>query len=855
MPNVVGRSVILLLATVFPVAAADFDAATTQFKHGEYEQCVEAAQKTTEEGATSADWAMLWVRSLMALGRYDEAAERADDFAQNRYPLHLPFLKCAYAAYLYNGQVEQAERLLQRIYRFVRMRWFESLNNPELIAAGQSLLLLGAEPRGILDEFYNRALRNDPNDRDAYLAAGELALAKQDYALAANQFRKGLERFADDPDCHHGLARAYYHSDRLAMMFSLDAALVVNPRHVPALLLLAEHHIEAESRPGALDLLKRVEKINPWHPQAWALRAVIAHLDNDVNEVSRCRSNALKFWPSNPEVDHIIGRKLSRHYRFAEGAAFQKQALELNPRYLAAQGQLAEDLLRLGDETQGWQLAEMVHKADPYSVTAYNLVNLRDKLNQYETVTADGLVIRMDPQEVAVYGERVRRLLSRAKATLCQKYDLTLEKPVTVELYVDQQDFAVRTFGVPGGDGFLGVCFGNLITANSPKLERSANWEATLWHEFCHVVTLNMTQNKMPRWLSEGISVYEELQQDSRWGQRMTPEYRQLILDGGLTPISELSSAFLSPPTPQHLQFAYYESALVVAFLVDRFGLDSLKTILRHLGTGGDVNDLISRYTLPMEDLEQQFEAFVQQRVRDMAPKINWDRPVPDQVSPQDPEAVKAWLEQHPHSYWGLSLYAHQLIKEKRWDLAKQPLKKLIDLYPENTSEGNAYIKLAQVHRQLNETQAEYRVLQNLAEHSADDSDAYLRLMEIAAEQGDWEAVLEYGEAFLAVYPLLGQVYADLGYAHEALHQNEPAAHAYNCLLHLDPENPADVHYRLARLLHDRDPDVAKRHLLESLADAPRFRAAQKLLLKMSDPAALRETSPKVDPVMEEESL
>ncbi len=58
-----------------------------------------------------------------------------------------------------------------------------------------------------------------------------------------------------------------------------------------------------------------------------------------------------------------------------------------------------------------------------------------------------------------------------------------------------------------------------------------------MWHEFCHVITLNLTHNKMPRWLSEGISVYEESQQDPRWGQQMNPQYRQMILSGQLTPV------------------------------------------------------------------------------------------------------------------------------------------------------------------------------------------------------------------------------------------------------------------------------------------------------------------------------
>ncbi len=88
----------------------------------------------------------------------------------------------------------------------------------------------------------------------------------------------------------------------------------------------------------------------------------------------------------------------------------------------------------------------------------------------------------------------------------------------------------------------------------------------------------------MPRWLSEGISVYEEQQRDPIWGQRMTPQYRQMILTGEMTPVGKLSTAFMSPPSPMHLQFAYYQSSLVVEFLVERFGFEVIKAILADLG-------------------------------------------------------------------------------------------------------------------------------------------------------------------------------------------------------------------------------------------------------------------------------
>src|SRR5439155_4177413 len=186
----------------------------------------------------------------------------------------------------------------------------------------------------------------------------------------------------------------------------------------------------------------------------------------------------------------------------------------LAPQFLPAKMQLAQDLLRLGEETEGWKLADDVYRADEYSVVAHNLATLQENLSQFRTLEAEGFVVRMDAREAEIYGRRVLDLLQRAKSVLCAKYEVTLERPIIVELFPRQQDFAIRTFGLPGGAGFLGVCFGTVITANSPASQTASPscWEATLWHEFCHAVTLNKTSNKMPRWLSEGISVYEERQ-------------------------------------------------------------------------------------------------------------------------------------------------------------------------------------------------------------------------------------------------------------------------------------------------------------------------------------------------------
>ena len=835
-----GRLVLMAACIAFMVGsirsarAEDIDAAREQFKTGRYTQCLKSTQKAIEieDRAYGKQWRILMVESLMTLGRYDQAAKEIDS-ALLRYPVSIRLLKLGHTANLYCGRDFFASEMLAKINRYSGWFKIEFWDPPELVALGEALLLLGFEPRIVLEQLFNRALRIDPECREAYLAAAALALDKQDYELAANQYRKALERFGDDPDMHCGLAKAFYHSDRSLMVKSLDAALHLNPNHVPSLLLLAEHQIDCEDYTAAGKLLDRVAAVNPWHSEAWAYRCVLAHLANDAKAVKQTRANALKHWPTNPVVDYLIGRKLSQKYRFAEGAAYQRQALKFNQKYLPAKIQLAQDLLRLGGDSEGWTLADEVYKADQYNVMAYNLVNLRDNMAKFKTLTADGLIIRMDELEAAVYGDRVLTLLQQAKSELCQKYGLELNDPVTLEMFPNQHDFAVRTFGMPGGEGFLGVCFGNVITANSPKASRAVNWESTLWHEFCHVVTLNLTHNKMPRWLSEGISVHEEVQRNPACGQHMNPQYRKMILGGELTPISKLSSAFLSPRTPMHLQFAYYESSLVVEFLVERFGQASLKAILADLAKGEEINSVISKRAAAIEKIEKQFEAFARKKAEALAQNVDWAQPEKEQVDPADSGTLVKWLAKHPNSFWALTLHANHLLAEQKWEEAKTPLKKLISIYPNYTGEGNAYSLLAQVHRKLAETEQEHQVLNKLVTNSADAVEAYGRLMEIDMEQKNWREVIGNGNKYLTVYPMLGTIHWRMGRANEELGQIDEAIESYRRLLLLDPADPVDVNYRLARLFQDRDPVTAKRYVLEALADAPRFREAHHLLLKL----------------------
>ena len=810
--------------------SADLEESQKLLFKGDYSGCSDLCEEALKERFADEEWSIMLARVRLIQGQYAEAQKVVSN-ALTRHTRSIRVRLTARDVFLQNGQLQDAKRMLEEINQLVATRRWAYSDTANQVALGRAALLLGADAKLVLENFYTPVKKDEPNYRDTYLAVGELTLDKSDMGLAEQNYLDGIKVFPEDPDMNYGLAKAYASANRSQMIEQLEEALEKNEKHLPSLLLLADHLIDAEEYVEVENYLEKVFEVNSEHPVAWAYRAVLGHLMHDSDLEQKALDMALKRWKTNPRVVHLVGLKLSQKYRFVEGAAYQRQAVAWEPDYLPARIQLAQDLLRLGLEEEGWELAEDVYQKDGYDVGAYNLVTLRENLDQFRVLTNDNFVVRMEAQEADLYGSEVLDLLEHARIDLSEKYGFTQDLPTIVEIFPEQKDFAVRTFGMPGGEGYLGVCFGRVITANSPASQTAnpSNWKAVLWHEFCHVVTLSLTRNKMPRWLSEGISVYEERLANPAWGQVMTPKYRELIMEGGLTPVGELSGAFLTPKSGFHLQFAYYESSLVVEYLVQNYGVESIRKILLDLGGGLSINQAIEAETAPLKTIEKGFEAFVRQRADELGSGLVWKQPAAEDVARDDSD----WMDKYPKNYWVLLMKAKLLLSEEKWEDAKVPLKTLIELYPDQTGSDSAYALLAAAHRGLNEIEAERKALARLALLDADAIDAFLRLMELDSSTGDWQPVAKNAERFLAVNPLLPQPYRYLGLASEALDDSKTAVRSYETLLKLEPPDPADIHFRLAKLLRKDGDSEAKRHVLLALEEAPRYRDAHRLLLEI----------------------
>jgi len=795
------------------------------YRSGKYDAALELAKVEVDRGVWNEKWPKLLIRCQLARGNYPEALEVYTQSIK-RYSQSLSLRMLGREVLLLNNLNEQAEREADQIFNILQNSSTRFASADSLVAAGRYFAIRGEDARQILTLFFDRVRQADPKHLEAHLATAELAIEKGDFQVASQTLAVAEKIDELDPRVGYLHALAWAPSDSRKSSDAILRSLACNPNFVPSLLLLADNAIDSERYDEAKRSIAKALSVNPHDWSAWSYLAVIAHLQGQYEIEPLMRLAALSTWNTNPGVDHLIGRKLSDNYRFEVGAAYQRKSLAFDTDFTAASYQLANDLLRLGDDAIGWEVANQVAKADPYNVVVHNLMTLSDRLKKFTSLQADGIIIRMDANEAEVYGERVLTLLTEAKRKLCEKYDVTPRAPIIVEIYPQQKDFAIRTFGLPGGAGFLGVCFGRVITANSPASQgsRPANWESVLWHEFCHAVTLEKTKNRMPRWLSEGISVYEERLQDPSWGQSITPLYREMLLDESLTPVSKLSGAFLTPPSAMHLQFAYYQSNLVVQFLVENYGIDSLKMLLDELGNGLPINEAIGKCMRPVETIDQQFVEYANQIAKAFGNEAHWER----HEEGTAPSETK-------NDAWMLIAEASESMQSNDWESAKASLEQLVELGVVYGEQDGPLEQLAIVYRELGLEEKEREALALVDAHTSDALPALSRMIELATADEDWEAVEKYANKWIAIQPLLATGHAAAAEAAEKLEREADAVKSLRALSKLDPVDPAGLDFRMAKAqLAIGQYDLAKRSVLQALEYAPRYRDAHRLLLQIT---------------------
>ena len=209
---------------------------------------------------------------------------------------------------------------------------------------------------------------------------------------------------------------------------------------------------------------------------------------------------------------------------------------------------------------------------------------VEDLLKQeYEVVVKKHFVFLLHKEDRAVLEDYLTRWHEDAREALGKRYGYMPPQKVRVEVFHQWVDFSVRTIGFRGFSA-LGACFGPFVTLVSPRDDQLRRqdfmWTATVWHEYAHVLTLALSKHRVPRWLTEGLSVYEESAKNPSWERGMVRDLLDAYHNKEIVPVRLLNRLFRGP----RILFGYYQGGLIVEYLAEHHGFDKVVEMLKAYG-------------------------------------------------------------------------------------------------------------------------------------------------------------------------------------------------------------------------------------------------------------------------------
>ena len=821
--------------------------AVAAYHAGRYDDAIAKLRALVDADATNGLARRALVRALAETGKYEEAesigraapagAEREALTALGEVLVERGRLAAAESAFV-RARAAHASDSLRAAADLAQLHWRRGaraealrladavvdaygarrgrLTADELLAVAEACRLLGAtNPQLFKDALraYDEAAAAAPADPEPRARLGEMFLEKYNSPDAQRAFDDALKLNPRHPRALLGsaLRRDF---DGVPGADSLAArALAVNPQFVPALLRDASSQLVSDRVADAAATATRALQVDPMSPDALGALAAVRFVSGDAAGVAEAERRAREAGGLGAFLTSLA-ETASRVRRYAEAADFARRAIAADSLAWRAHALLGTNLLRLGAADSARVQLERAFAGDPYDVWTKNTLDLLDTYKDYDLVEAGRFRVLVEKKESALLPPYLQALGDEAWTRFAERYGWQPAGPVRVELYRSHEDFSVRSVGLTGL-GALGVAFGDVLALDSPAARERGefNWASTFWHELAHTFTLGASAGRVPRWLSEGLSVYEEWHARPGWGFDVSPTYLLAFRDGKLRPPSRLNEGFTRPKSPVEVMHSYVQAALVCEMLAQDHGPVVFRKLMEAYRRGRSTPEAFREATgRTVEQLDAHFDAWMRTRYATQLAALGADG------KGELAEAITSGAA---------------LAKQGRDDEAIKQLERAKALYPEYVGPDDPRWHLAAIYKKRGDEKRAADELAGLVAQDERHLDAYLQLAALRESLGDRAAAAAALEGALHVWPYERTLHERLA----ALSEGTNAARVVRerrAVLALAPPDRAEAQYQLARALQAAgDAAGARREVLRALELAPNFEKAQELLLAL----------------------
>ncbi len=677
------------------------------------------------------------------------------------------------------------------------------------------------------NELFRRAVADQPGNPHIRARWGRLFLSTHQPSQAVPLFEEALQL---DPEYAHariGLAAALLNGGGSEARQVLAQIAIDHPDSVEALLLLARLQLETSSLDSANQLLDQAlhyaeeQQLPPL--DIYALKATSEMLANSGDE--RWENEALAINPGYGDVYYIPAHYHLINYRYREAVEVLEKAVAVQPTHWSAHSQLGINLLRLNDIEGAKEHLAIAYEGDPYDTATVNTLRLLDTLEEFEDIDTEAvfslpgadapiqtpIVMRLHRDEADYLAPYVEDLTRRAVETFTRRYRFELKEPLIVELFPNHDDFAVRTVSTPGV-GLLGVTFGYLLAMDSPSARAVGefHWGSTLWHELAHVFTIEVSDHLMPRWFTEGLSVYEEWHTGPLRGRHLPLDVLEAIRDKKLLPVAELDNGFVRPSYPNQVTVSYMQAGLICDMISKKWSheklVDMLELFRDRVDTGTAVRQILG---IEPEQLDAELQAYIDENYGTILNRF------------------EEWRD--------TIASARDAIKFKQYQRAIEYANTANEIFPQYVAQSSAWLTLHEAHTGLGQQEEAVAALDTWYERGGHDPEMLHQLAHRLRDLGRRDRATQVLESINWVSPNNIDLHERLGKDYMASGNYAAALREFRALLGLQPHDKSVAHLNIAKA-HQKldDTKSARRSVLQALEHAPFFREAQDLLLELT---------------------
>ncbi|MDA0327391.1 MAG: tetratricopeptide repeat protein [Gemmatimonadetes bacterium] len=711
------------------------------------------------------------------------------------------------------------------------------LSSRDLVAVARAVRYLGRnDPNLFRDalQALDQAATADPTWMTPIVYAGDLFLEKYDSPSAQTEFEKVLALNPHHPGALLGLAKALAFDGTSDSRRVLDRLLAVNPNHVEAHTLIAGQYLTNERHEDAREAADAALAINPESLLALTTLAGSHLLADDQAAFDIVRGRVLAINPRYAELDVALAELSVQTRRYQQAVDRAQAAVELDPAAWEAWGLLGMNQLRVGAIDAGRANIERAFAGDPFNPWFKNNLDLLDTFERFEIRPTEHFELFLHSTEAQLLANYLAPIAEEAFDSLSRRYGVEPDLPVRAELFPSHADFSVRTLG-EAGLGALGVSFGRVLVMDSPSARSLGdyNWASVFWHELAHTFHLAMTDNRVPRWFSEGLAVHEQRKGREGWGHQPSIPFLQALQDGRLKKVSELNDGFMRPDYPQQVIFSYYQASLVFQVIEDRHGFDAVRQMLHGYGRG-ETTEHLFRTVLQTsaEDFDDEFADYLKERFR--APLAGLLQLENAPASGADVAALQNFARAHPGDLLTRLRLGVMLFRDGRGTDAEEQFEAALRIFPEYGGPDSPYWFLAQIHRERGELEAASAALARLNALSESNYAALLAHAEILAELGRPGESAEALDKAVQIWPYELSLHERLAALHAELGNREGAVRERSAVVALNPADRAEALFRLAVAHRDAgDTRSARLSVMGALEIAPNYEEALELLLEL----------------------